>query len=221
MSETADSASPALDDEYDDELLAPPDAIPHPLKDRSLAWVLIVFGAIAFLAAAELSIDDWKLAIDPSFVPSCSINVFVNCSAEMESWQGKLFGFPNPYIGVAVFPILITTGVIMLTGFRAPRWYRALMLSCTTLGIALVVFFVWSTVYRVLRLCPWCMVVWFCMIPIFWYQLVHAIQERLVPLPERLRSSVVRNRSIGTVVLYAALVLWVFAVLHTQILDTL
>jgi uncharacterized membrane protein len=223
VSEPSGAAVAALDDDHDefDDELVPRDGILRPLKDRTLGWVLVVFGAIAFAAAGQLSIDDWKLAVNPSFHPSCSFSVFITCTAAMQSWQGKLLGFPNPFLGVAAFPIVVTVGVAMLTGFRPPRWFRALLLAGTTVGIGLVFFFVWTTIYRLGRICPYCSVVWLCMVPLFWYQLVHAVQERVVPLPDGLRAAVVRNRSIGLVVLYVALVLWVFLGLRDPIVRTL
>ena len=214
------SAEPEDDDEVlGDDAYARP-LIPHPLKDRTLGWIFVIFGGIAFLAAGRLTIDDWKLAEDPSYVPSCSINVFVTCTAAMQSWQGKLYGFPNPFIGIAAFAIIVTTGVIMLTGYRPPRWYRLTLLAATTVGLGHVFFFVWTTIYRLGKICPYCSVVWLCMIPIFWYQLVHAVQDRAIPLPERWRGAIVRNRTIGTVVLYLALLLWVFIGLRDPITQT-
>jgi uncharacterized membrane protein len=205
-------------DEVDDDYARP--LIPHPLKDRTLGWILTVFGGIAFLAAGTLTIDDWKLAENPDYRPSCSINVFVTCSAAMQSWQGKLYGFPNPFLGIVAFAIVVTVGVIMLTGFRPPRWFRLALLAATTIGLGHVFFFVWTTIYRLGKICPYCSVVWLCMIPIFWYQLVHAIQERAIPLPDKWRGAIVRNRTIGTVVLYVALLLWVFIGLREPIAQT-
>ncbi|PJI93331.1 vitamin K epoxide reductase family protein [Luteimicrobium subarcticum] len=195
------------------------DGILNPLKDRTLAALLAVLGAVAFVAAFILTVEDWKLTADPSYVPPCGNSIFISCAASMQSWQGKLFGFPNPFIGVAAFAVVTTVGVSMLAGFRAPRWYRAALLAGTTLGIAMVCFLVWTILYRIGRLCPYCMVVWACMIPLFWYQVAHAAQTRLLPLPAKARAFVVRNRLIIVVVTYVALLAWIVAVLHQTIAD--
>lgn len=219
MSRPSGAAVAATDDEHD--LDDPSTEILNPLSARTLGWVLLVFGTIAFVAAGALSIEDWKVATDPGYVPSCSFSVFITCTAAMESWQGKLLGFPNPFIGIAVFPVVMTTGVALLNRFVPPRWYRAVLLAGTTVGLGLVAFLVWTSLYRLGKLCPYCMVVWISMIPVFWFQLVHALQERVLPAPARLRATIVRNRSVGLVVLYLALVVWVFAVLHDPLIKTL
>ena len=93
--------------------------------DRRLAWGLTAGGLVGLLAAAALLVERIKLAQDSDYVPTCSINPILSCGSVMETAQASLLGFPNPIIGVAAFPVLITTGMALLAGGRLARWYWA------------------------------------------------------------------------------------------------
>lgn len=85
-------------------------------NDRRMAWLYVIGGAIGLLAAAVLLLEKVALLEDPTYVPSCSINPILSCGSIMQASQAEAFGFPNPLIGVAAFPVVITTGVALLAG---------------------------------------------------------------------------------------------------------
>jgi uncharacterized membrane protein len=138
-------------------------------EDRRLAWGLTTGGLIGFIAAAVLLIERLKLAQDSAYVPSCSINPVLSCGSVMETAQAALLGFPNPIIGVAAFPVVVTTGVAILAGARLARWYWLGLQIGVTAGLALVSWLAFQSIYRIGALCPYCMVVWAVVIPLFWY----------------------------------------------------
>ncbi|QJW38373.1 vitamin K epoxide reductase family protein [Cellulosimicrobium protaetiae] len=177
-----------------------------------MGWLLVVLGAIGLFGSAALAIEKFLKLADPNHVPSCSINALLDCGDAMDSWQGSLLGFPNPLLGIAAFPVVITTGVVVLVGARLPRWYWLALLGGTTLGMGLVVFLVWTTMYAISAMCPYCMVVWFAMLPLFWYQVVHAVQEGYLPAGDGVRRTLVGNRHLFLAIGYVALVAWIFLV---------
>ena len=128
--------------------------------DRRLAWLYMVGGAIGLLAAAVLLIEKVALLKDPTYVPSCSINPILSCGSIMQTSQAEAFGFPNPLIGVAAFPVVVTTGVALLAGASFPRWYWRGLLAGTIAGLAFVHWLIFQSLYRIGALCPYCMVVW-------------------------------------------------------------
>ena len=136
---------------------------------RRLAIGLAAGGLIGFLASAVLLIERIKLAQDDSYVPSCSINPILSCGSVMETAQASLLGFPNPIIGVAAFPVVVTTGVVVLAGARLPRWYWLGLQVGVTAALGLVAWLAFQSIYRIGALCPYCMIVWSVVIPIFWY----------------------------------------------------
>ena len=138
-------------------------------QERPLAIGLLVGGLVGLVAAAVLLIERIRLAEDSSYVPTCSINPVLSCGNVMESAQASLLGFPNPVIGVAAFPVVIATGAALLAGARLARWYWAGLQVGVTAAMLFIAWLVFQSLYRIGALCPYCMVVWAVVIPLFWY----------------------------------------------------
>ncbi|KLN33911.1 MULTISPECIES: vitamin K epoxide reductase family protein [Cellulosimicrobium] len=209
MSKSA-TAGASVSADHDDELLE--SSGPRPISARTMGWLLVVLGAIGLAGSAALAIEKFLKLADPNHVPSCSLNALLDCGDAMDSWQGSLLGFPNPLLGIAAFPVVITTGVVLLAGARLPRWYWLALLGGTTLGMGLIVFLIWTTMYEISAMCPYCMVVWFAMLPLFWYQVVHAVQEGYLPAGDGVRRTLVGNRHLFLAIGYVALVAWILLV---------
>lgn len=138
-------------------------------EDIALAWLLLGAGIIGLAASAVLLVEKITLLTDPTYVPTCSVNPVLNCGSIMTNDQAELFGFPNPIIGVAAFPMLATTGAALLAGGRLASWFwRGLQLG-VALGLAFVVWLAFQSLYRIGALCPYCMVVWAVVWPTFLY----------------------------------------------------
>jgi len=137
--------------------------------DLRLAILYLAAGAIGLLAAAVLLVEKVALLEDPTYVPSCSINPILSCGSIMRTSQSEAFGFPNPLIGIAAFPVVVTTGAAMLAGATLRRWYWRGMLTGTVAGLVFVHWLIFQSLYRIGALCPYCMVVWVVTIPLFWY----------------------------------------------------
>lgn len=153
--------------------------------DRRLTWLYMIGGAIGLLAAVVLLIEKVALLEDPTYVPSCSINPVLSCGSIMRTSQAEAFGFPNPLIGVAAFPVVVTTGVAMVAGAAFRRWYWRGLLTGTVAGLVFVHWLIFQSLYRIGALCPYCMVVWVVTIPLFLYTALHLAQSS--PALERSR----------------------------------
>ncbi len=137
--------------------------------ERRLGWGLTAGGLIGFIASAVLLIERIKLEQDSGYVPTCSINPVLSCGSVMETSQAALLGFPNPIIGVAAFPVVMTTGVALIAGAQLVRWYWLGLQAGVTAALGLVSWLAFQSIYRIGALCPYCMVVWTVVIPTFWY----------------------------------------------------
>lgn len=173
------------------------EARPAPGPERVLPWVLTVGGALGLLAALDLSFERLRLALDPSYVPTCSINPLLDCGAVASSDQASLLGdFPNTFIGVASFPVVVTLGVLLLLGVRLPRAVRYGLQVGVLLALLLVHWLIAVSVFALGTLCPWCMVVWSVTVPIAWYVTLANAADGL--LGARLaRSTAVRTLSLA------------------------
>jgi uncharacterized membrane protein len=185
-----------------------------------MGLLLVVLGGIGFIASFALAWEKYLGFIEPDRAASCSINLFVTCTAAMDSWQGALLGFPNPYLGVAAFPVVITTGVMLLLGTRLPRWYWMSLLAGTVLGQALVFFLMWTSFYEIVALCPYCMVVWVIMWPLLWYQLVRGVQSGDLRVGDGLRSAILGNHGIILIIGYVAAVAWLMLAVGGPLVDS-
>jgi uncharacterized membrane protein len=155
---------------------APPRSTDAPLARpvrAPLAWLYVIGGGIGFLAAFALTIEKIAKLADPGYVPTCSLNPVVSCGSVMDSPQAAAFGFPNPLIGVAAFAVVSTVGVVLLSGFQAPRWFWLGMQLGVTFGVAFVHWLIYASLNLIGALCPYCMIVWLVTIPIFWYTTLH------------------------------------------------
>ncbi|MFV8052871.1 vitamin K epoxide reductase family protein [Mycobacterium sp. 48b] len=128
-------------------------------------WILIA-GVLGLAAALALTIEKIELLIDPSYVPTCSINPVISCGSVMTTWQASVFGFPNSLIGVVAFTVTLVTGVLAVAGVRLPGWYWAGFAAGTLLGAVMVHWLIFQSLYRIGALCPYCMVVWSVTIPL-------------------------------------------------------
>ncbi|MBP2453208.1 vitamin K epoxide reductase family protein [Mycolicibacterium lutetiense] len=129
-------------------------------------WILIA-GVLGLAAALALTVEKIELLIDPSYVPTCSINPVLSCGSVMSTSQAAVFGFPNSLIGVVGFTVVLVTGVLAIAGVRLPRWYWAGLAAGSLLGVVMVHWLIFQSLYRIGALCPYCMVVWAVTIPLF------------------------------------------------------
>ncbi|WP_407651685.1 vitamin K epoxide reductase family protein [Actinoplanes sandaracinus] len=156
------------------------------LTDRLIGWILAVGGLVGTLAAFVLMVEKVALLKDPAYTPSCSINPILSCGSVMTTAQAEVFGFPNPLIGVAAFPVVAATGVAVLAGARLPRWWWLSLQAGTLFGVVFVHWLFVQSLYRIGALCPYCMVVWVVMILVFSYLTLHNAERGRLPAPRRI-----------------------------------
>ncbi|MDM4761691.1 vitamin K epoxide reductase family protein [Galbitalea sp. SE-J8] len=141
---------------------------------RRVPWILsvwlIVAGVIGVWAAFELTLDRIASVEHPHAALSCDFSLLVQCTANLDSWQGSVFGFPNPIIGLVAWPATIVVGAGLLARARFARWYWALF-NLGVLGAFVFIIFlstqsIWAQ--NLHTLCPWCMLTWSVTIPTFW-----------------------------------------------------
>lgn len=151
---------------------------------RALPYLLIIAGIVGLMSAFSLTWDELKMAQNPTYQPSCNLNPIISCGSVMKSGQAKAFGFPNPWIGLAAFAVLLTVGVSLLAGAKFKRWFWLGLNAGALFGVGFVHWLFYETVYRISALCPWCMAVWVVTIPTFWYVTLYNIEQGVIKLPK-------------------------------------
>lgn len=154
-----------------------------PQRPIGMAVVLLVTGVVGLVAAFALTLETVLYYKDPSQGAACDFSVLVSCSHNMASSYGWLFGFPNPMLGMVAWPVVITSGVLVLAGIQLPAWYWKGLAFGTMLALLLVAGFVSFSVFNLRVLCPWCMLTWAVVIPLFWTIVFFTLKEGLLVGP--------------------------------------
>jgi uncharacterized membrane protein len=155
--------------------------------DRVLPYILIIGGIIGLAMAFIITQEKIQLLKDPNYVPPCSINPIISCGSVMKSSQAQVFGFANPFIGLAGFAVVITIGMAMLAGARFKRWFWLGLEAGALFGVGFVHWLMFQSLYRIQALCPYCMVVWTVTICTFLYTTLYNIRFGHIMVPEKLK----------------------------------
>lgn len=131
-------------------------------------WILIVCGIIGMLAASILTIEKIELAKDAAHKTSCSINPVFSCNNVITSPEASAFGFPNPFIGIAGFALVLGVGAMLLAGGEVKnKFYWRLFQVGPTFGFLFCIWLMSETLYEIGALCLYCMVTWLVTAVIF------------------------------------------------------
>ncbi len=142
---------------------APPSRLP--VARPSTAWVLLLGASAGWLASFTLTVERFKLFVDSSYRPSCSINPILSCGSVMATPQAAVFGFPNPIIGVVAFSVVLPLALLSVARIALPQWIWIGLWIGTACGVGFVCWLIFQTLYRIHALCPYCMVVWAAVTP--------------------------------------------------------
>src|SRR5688572_30384635 len=119
-------------------------------SERSNDWIfatILVAATIGFVASFVLAVEKIHLLENPNATLSCTFNAFLNCASVMKTAQSNLFGFPNPLIGVAAYPVIITLAVGYFAGARYKKWFMVGAQVGAFLGLIFAYWLFFQSVY--------------------------------------------------------------------------
>ncbi len=154
---------------------------------KPLAWILVVGGIIGFISSFIITVDKIKLLENPSFQPNCDLNPIISCGSVMASAQGSVFGFPNPWIGLSAFAVLITIGVAIFAGAKFKRWFWLGLEGGVILGVIFALWLLYESIYVINALCPYCLIVDVVVLTTLWYTTLYLIESKMITVPARLQ----------------------------------
>lgn len=152
---------------------------------RGFAITLIWTGILGWFAAFSLVLERIHVATNPDAVLSCDLNPFISCKSVMLTPQASLFGFPNPLIGLAAFVAPIAVGVAILAGAKFAAWFWRIFAVGITGGFIFVVWLWIQSTFVIGVLCPYCMVAWAAMVPLFWKVILFGAKDGFIDTPLR------------------------------------
>lgn len=195
-----------------------PERPSHPRPTVMAVW-LVVAGVIGWWAAFSLTMERLHLLADPDAIASCDFSILVQCTANLNSWQGSVFGFPNPILGLTGWVAPIVVGVAILAGARFARWFWWLFELGLLFAFGFVLWLIGQSIFVLGTLCPWCMVTWVVTIPTFYVVTLHILREAIVPVGPRVQRAA--DSLMGWVPLLAVLSYAIIALLAQARLDVL
>ncbi|CAI3799628.1 vitamin K epoxide reductase family protein [Pseudarthrobacter sp. MM222] len=184
--------------------------LPPMTRDRPFAWLLLITGVVGWLASGILVLEKLEVLKDPGHVTVCDVNPWISCGQVMQTPQSSAFGFPNMFIGIVAFAVTITTAMGILAGARFARWYWLGLQAGVTLGFAFVVWLWSQALYSIHILCPFCMIVWAAMIPLFVWVTVRNVSHGVIRLPAGPARIIGDSGWIVTALLYVAVIATIF-----------
>jgi uncharacterized membrane protein len=196
--------------------LSTTDSVALPNPGKRFAWTLILSGALGWIAAFTLTLERLHVATNPEATLSCDLNPFISCKSVMLTEQAALLGFPNPLIGLAAFIFPIAVGFAILAGAKFALWFWRLFATGITMGFLFVVWLWTQSTFVINVLCPYCMVAWVAMVPLFWTVILFLVREGVIDTPLRLAGFFDRAYErvwlwvLATDLIMAAIIIWRF-----------
>lgn len=161
--------------------------LPALRRAKPFGLFLVLTGAVAWIASGILVLERVALYKNPDYVTSCDFNPWVSCGTVMKSSQAALLGFPNPFLGIVGFGIVITIGMALLAGARFARWYWVGLQVGVTLAMVFITWLWSQALYEINALCLYCMVVWAMMVPMFMFTTARNVEHGVIPAPSAVR----------------------------------
>ena len=188
-------------------------------RPTALAVWLVIAGVVGWWAAFSLTMEKFEALADPDAIASCDFSPLVQCSANLDSWQGSVFGFPNPILGVTGWVAPIVVGMAILARARFARWFWLLFELGMLFAFGFVCWLIAQSIFVLGTLCPWCMVTWLVTIPTFYAVTLHVARSGMLPAPASVRR--MADRLMSWVPLLAILSYAVIGILAQIRLDVL
>ena len=166
-------------------------------SDRVLFSVMLLGGLAALIASFVLTLEKFHLYDDPNAILSCSINLVLNCTTVMETWQSEVFGFPNMIIGLMAYSVVVTMALAGLAAVKFPRWWLIVQNIGFGLGLLFAYWLFFQSLYDIQVLCPWCLIVTTATTLIFSSMLHYNLKQNTFKFAEKTNKRVQRFLSAG------------------------
>ena len=162
---------------------------PGSYSDRQLGFWLVGAGLIALISSAILVYERLQIYIDAGHSTVCDINALLSCGTVMRTPQAEAFGFPNPFIGLVGFSIVVTIGAAMMAGAQFKKWFWVCMNVGLAAATAFIMWLWYQTTFQINALCLFCMIVWIMTITLFVKTTVRYVSAGVIPAAQSMRES--------------------------------
>ena len=135
-------------------------------------WLLLGGSFVGLVASVWQAAERVQMLKHPAAALSCNLNPVIDCSGVLGNRWAALFGFPNAFIGIAIFGMLLMAGVALVTGTRPSKGFQRMLLAVSTILVLFSFWFFGMSLYVIGKVCIFCLFIWAVSIPVFWYGLI-------------------------------------------------
>ena len=148
---------------------------------------MAVSGAVGLVASFVLSIEAWQLAMDSTTRFGCDVSSVLSCSTVAQTWQARILGFPNAFLGILFETAVLAVSVALFAGVRFPRWYMVCVNIMYTVALAFAYWLFLQSYFVIHVLCPWCLLITITTTLVFGVITRINIRDGVIPAPASLR----------------------------------
>lgn len=131
------------------------------IKQRTMYSLMTAGGIIGIVASFLETIEYQAILKNAHSQLVCDLNSVFSCSSVLNSWQSKIFGFPNSMLCMLFFMLMFSSGLVAMTGGTIVPRLRLWLHGIAAFFLCFALWFMWESTFRVRALCVLCL---FCMV---------------------------------------------------------
>ena len=151
------------------------------LKKNYLAGLILIFAIVGLIVSFILTIEYLEILKNPDAALSCNLNSVINCASVMKSNESHILGFPNPLMGLVYYTGVAIIALVILTQGFVNRKLLYLVLLTSIGGFIFSYWLLFSSLFRIKALCPYCVISCFSATTIFFSMLAFLLKDKFGP----------------------------------------
>jgi uncharacterized membrane protein len=163
-------------------------------RDYSKVFAVMAIGAaLGLLASFVLSVEAVELAKNANAVLPCDINAALSCGTVGKHETASIFGFPNAFIGIISFSIMLTVAMAGLMGAKLPKLFMYLAWVGAVVGLVFATWMFLVSFMVIGTLCPWCLATDVATLAVLWALTRYNVLENNIYAPKKLQKKLVNT----------------------------
>lgn len=160
------------------------------IKQRTIYGLITAGGVVGLTAAFLETIEYQEILKNAHAQLVCNLNSVFSCGNVLNAWQSKIFGFPNSMLCMVFFTLMLSSGIVGLTGGIILPKLRLWLHGIATFFLCFAMWFMWESTFRIRALCILCLFCLTGLLTINWGWL--RTNAEILPIGERGRRQLAR-----------------------------
>lgn len=143
---------------------------------KNYPWVLLGGSLIGLVSSIWQAAERVQMLKAPTQALACDLNPVIDCGGVLGNRWSSLFGFPNAFLGIAMFAMLFMASLLLVSGGKPSKFFSKSLMTVNTILILFSLWFFSMSLYVIGRVCIFCLFIWAVSVPIFWYGAINYLQ---------------------------------------------